>query len=180
MVASSSHALCLYHPCLLLGAVLTCPSPRPGVAVLDFVIFPPRWTVAEGTFRPPYFHRNCMSEFMGLIRGVYEVTYSERVGFHFVSEFMGSSEESITQHAFSELGSIFVIVLLSNPSTSTNTAANHVRATTHIPLPALWPKSSVCFEGCCCSSPSGGRCDLASLRQRRRASCLEEQACTAA
>lgn len=52
--------------------VLTCPSERPGVAVADFVIFPSRWTVAEHTFRPPYFHRNCMSEFMGLIRGVYE------------------------------------------------------------------------------------------------------------
>ncbi|PRP78653.1 homogentisate 1,2-dioxygenase [Planoprotostelium fungivorum] len=52
--------------------VLTCSTMEPGVAVADFVIFPPRWTVAENTFRPPYFHRNCMSEFMGLIRGVYE------------------------------------------------------------------------------------------------------------
>jgi homogentisate 1,2-dioxygenase len=41
-----------------------------GTAVADFVLFPPRWTVAETTFRPPYFHRNTMSEFMGLIRGV--------------------------------------------------------------------------------------------------------------
>lgn len=38
----------------------------------DFVIFPPRWTVAEHTFKPPYFHRNIMSEFMGLIRGEYD------------------------------------------------------------------------------------------------------------
>eukprot|EP00246_Nothoceros_aenigmaticus_P012296 TRINITY_DN3765_c0_g1_i1.p1 TRINITY_DN3765_c0_g1~~TRINITY_DN3765_c0_g1_i1.p1 ORF type:complete len:303 (-),score=43.96 TRINITY_DN3765_c0_g1_i1:126-1034(-) len=52
--------------------VLTVPSERPGVAVVDFVIFPPRWLVAEDTFRPPYFHRNCMSEFMGLISGAYE------------------------------------------------------------------------------------------------------------
>lgn len=52
--------------------VLTCPSTKPGVAVADFVIFPPRWAVAENTFRPPYFHRNCMSEFMGLISGNYE------------------------------------------------------------------------------------------------------------
>jgi len=52
--------------------VLTCPSAEPGVAVADFVIFPPRWCVQERTFRPPYYHRNCMSEFMGLIRGVYE------------------------------------------------------------------------------------------------------------
>ncbi|KJE96336.1 homogentisate 1,2-dioxygenase HgmA [Capsaspora owczarzaki ATCC 30864] len=52
--------------------VLTCPSNEPGVAVADFVIFPPRWAVQDHTFRPPYYHRNCMSEFMGLITGVYE------------------------------------------------------------------------------------------------------------
>ena len=43
-----------------------------GTAIADFVIFPPRWTVAQHTFRPPYYHRNSMSEFMGLIRGTYE------------------------------------------------------------------------------------------------------------
>jgi len=52
--------------------VLTCPSEKPGTAIADFVIFPPRWSVAEKTFRPPYYHRNCMSEFMGLILGKYE------------------------------------------------------------------------------------------------------------
>lgn len=52
--------------------VLTCPSAKPGVAIADFVIFPPRWAVQEHTFRPPYYHRNCMSEFMGLIYGNYE------------------------------------------------------------------------------------------------------------
>ncbi|BDA41515.1 Homogentisate 1,2-dioxygenase [Coccomyxa sp. Obi] len=52
--------------------VLTCPSPWPGGVTADFVVFPPRWTVAEHSFRPPYFHRNVMSEFMGLIRGKYE------------------------------------------------------------------------------------------------------------
>jgi len=52
--------------------VLTSPSGTPGVANIDFVIFPPRWSVAEHTFRPPYFHRNIMSEYMGLIRGVYD------------------------------------------------------------------------------------------------------------
>jgi len=52
--------------------VLTSPTNEAGVAAADFVIFPPRWLVTEHTFRPPYFHRNCMSEFMGLIRGVYE------------------------------------------------------------------------------------------------------------
>ena len=43
-----------------------------GVPVADFVLFPPRWTVAEHTFRPPYYHRNAASEFMGLVRGGYE------------------------------------------------------------------------------------------------------------
>lgn len=52
--------------------VLTCPSSKPGTAIADFVIFPPRWSVSENTFRPPYYHRNCMSEFMGLIKGSYE------------------------------------------------------------------------------------------------------------
>lgn len=52
--------------------VLTCPSNRPGTAIADFVVFPPRWSVQEHTFRPPYYHRNCMSEFMGLIFGRYE------------------------------------------------------------------------------------------------------------
>lgn len=52
--------------------VLTSPSGQPGVANVDFVIFPPRWVVAENTFRPPWFHRNFMSELMGLVRGVYD------------------------------------------------------------------------------------------------------------
>ncbi|XP_050297256.1 homogentisate 1,2-dioxygenase isoform X2 [Anthonomus grandis grandis] len=52
--------------------VLTCQSEKPGTAIADFVIFPPRWSVQEHTFRPPYYHRNCMSEFMGLILGEYE------------------------------------------------------------------------------------------------------------
>ncbi|CAG8579348.1 480_t:CDS:10 [Acaulospora morrowiae] len=52
--------------------VLTCKSAFPGTAIADFVIFPPRWAVQEHTFRIPYFHRNCMSEFMGLIKGSYE------------------------------------------------------------------------------------------------------------
>jgi homogentisate 1,2-dioxygenase len=52
--------------------VLTSPSDTVGTANCDFVIFPPRWMVAEDTFRPPWFHRNVMSEFMGLIDGVYD------------------------------------------------------------------------------------------------------------
>jgi homogentisate 1,2-dioxygenase len=60
------------HPDPSIFTVLTSPSEIPGTANLDFVIFPPRWMVAEKTFRPPYYHRNIMSEFMGLIHGVYD------------------------------------------------------------------------------------------------------------
>ncbi|MGH7015856.1 MAG: homogentisate 1,2-dioxygenase domain-containing protein, partial [Caulobacteraceae bacterium] len=60
------------HPDPSIYTVLTSPSETPGWANVDFVIFPPRWLVAEETFRPPWFHRNVMSEFMGLIEGVYD------------------------------------------------------------------------------------------------------------
>lgn len=60
------------HPDPSIFTVLTSQSDTPGTANIDFVIFPPRWMVAEHTFRPPYFHRNVMSEFMGLIRGEYD------------------------------------------------------------------------------------------------------------
>ncbi|HVA13261.1 MAG TPA: homogentisate 1,2-dioxygenase [Stellaceae bacterium] len=52
--------------------VLTAPSEIAGTANVDFVIFPPRWSVAEHSFRPPWFHRNVMNEYMGLIHGAYE------------------------------------------------------------------------------------------------------------
>ena len=52
--------------------VLTSPSETPGTANIDFVIFPDRWLVAENTFRPPWYHMNVMSEFMGLIYGEYD------------------------------------------------------------------------------------------------------------
>ena len=52
--------------------VLTSPSETPGTANVDFVIFPERWLVAENTFRPPWYHMNVMSEFMGLVYGQYE------------------------------------------------------------------------------------------------------------
>jgi len=60
------------HPDPSIFTVLTSPSDTDGVANLDFVVFPPRWMVAENTFRPPWFHRNIMSEFMGLIKGLYD------------------------------------------------------------------------------------------------------------
>jgi homogentisate 1,2-dioxygenase len=60
------------HPDPSIFTVLTSPSDTPGSANCDFVIFPPRWMVAEDTFRPPWYHRNVMSEFMGLVRGQYD------------------------------------------------------------------------------------------------------------
>ena len=60
------------HPDPSIFTVLTSPTSVPGMANIDFVIFPPRWMVAENTFRPPWFHRNLMNEFMGLIKGEYD------------------------------------------------------------------------------------------------------------
>ncbi|MGA2190379.1 MAG: homogentisate 1,2-dioxygenase [Steroidobacteraceae bacterium] len=60
------------HPDPSLGTVLTSPTNAPGLANVDFVIFPSRWQVAENTFRPPWFHRNFMNEYMGLVRGAYD------------------------------------------------------------------------------------------------------------
>jgi len=66
------------HPDPSIFTVLTSPSDTAGTANVDFVIFPPRWMVAEHTFRPPWFHRNVMSEFMGLVHGEYD---AKRGGF---------------------------------------------------------------------------------------------------
>jgi homogentisate 1,2-dioxygenase len=60
------------HPDPSIFTVLTSPSSDLGTANIDFVIFPPRWMMAEDTFRPPYYHRNVMNEYMGLIYGVYD------------------------------------------------------------------------------------------------------------
>ena len=60
------------HPDPSIFTVLTSPSDTPGTANCDFVIFPPRWLVAEDTFRPPWYHRNVMSECMGLVHGRYD------------------------------------------------------------------------------------------------------------
>jgi homogentisate 1,2-dioxygenase len=60
------------HPDPSIFTVLTSPSSEAGMANCDFVIFPPRWMVAEDTFRPAWYHRNLMSEFMGLVHGQYD------------------------------------------------------------------------------------------------------------
>jgi homogentisate 1,2-dioxygenase len=71
-------AILFDHPDPSIFTVLTAPSETPGTANIDFVIFPERWGVAENTFRPPWYHRNLMSEFMGLVYGVYD---AKPVGF---------------------------------------------------------------------------------------------------
>ncbi|TAN18846.1 MAG: homogentisate 1,2-dioxygenase [Rhizobiaceae bacterium] len=65
-------AILFDHPDPSIFTVLTAPSGEAGTANVDFVIFPPRWVVAEDTFRPPWYHRNIMSEFMGLVEGKYD------------------------------------------------------------------------------------------------------------
>jgi homogentisate 1,2-dioxygenase len=60
------------HPDPSIFTCLTSPSETHGTANIDFVLFPERWSVAENTFRPPWYHRNIMSEFMGLVYGVYD------------------------------------------------------------------------------------------------------------
>ncbi|MGQ0542385.1 MAG: homogentisate 1,2-dioxygenase [Blastocatellia bacterium] len=60
------------HPDPSIFTVLTAPSDLHGTANCDFVIFPDRWLVMEDTFRPPWYHRNTMSEYMGLIYGAYD------------------------------------------------------------------------------------------------------------
>jgi homogentisate 1,2-dioxygenase len=65
-------AILFDHPDPSIFTVLTAPSGEEGTANVDFVIFPPRWMVAEHSFRPPWYHRNIMSEFMGLIAGRYD------------------------------------------------------------------------------------------------------------
>lgn len=65
-------AILFDHPDPSIFTVLTAPSESPGTANIDFVIFPERWMVAEHSFRPPWYHMNIMSEFMGLIYGQYD------------------------------------------------------------------------------------------------------------
>jgi homogentisate 1,2-dioxygenase len=60
------------HPDPSIFTVLTSPSSDPGIANIDFVVFADRWLVGEHTFRPPYYHKNIMSEFMGILYGVYD------------------------------------------------------------------------------------------------------------
>lgn len=69
------------HPDPSIFTVLTSASAVPGMANMDFAIFPPRWLAAENTFRPPWFHRNVAGEFMGLVHGEYDAKQAGLHGF---------------------------------------------------------------------------------------------------
>ncbi|MEM6587070.1 MAG: homogentisate 1,2-dioxygenase [Pseudomonadota bacterium] len=60
------------HPDPSIFTVLTAPSGEAGTANIDFVLFRDRWQVSEDTFRPPWYHKNVMSELMGNIYGQYD------------------------------------------------------------------------------------------------------------
>ncbi|MES4909408.1 MULTISPECIES: homogentisate 1,2-dioxygenase [unclassified Streptomyces] len=98
------------HPDPSIFTVLTSPSDTPGLANVDFVVFAPRWLVGEDTFRPPYFHRNVMSEYMGLIEGAYDAKTAGKGGFvpgggslHNMMSAHGPDRETFEQASSAEL-----------------------------------------------------------------------------
>ncbi len=98
------------HPDPSIFTVLTSPSGQPGTANVDFVIFPERWSVAENTFRPPWYHRNIMSEFMGLICGIYDAKPSGFVpggmSLHNMMQPHGPDAEAFDQASNAKLGPV--------------------------------------------------------------------------
>ncbi|MFJ9021457.1 homogentisate 1,2-dioxygenase [Streptomyces sp. NPDC102259] len=99
------------HPDPSIFTVLTAPSDTPGLAGVDFVVFAPRWLVGEDTFRPPYFHRNVMSEYMGLIEGAYDAKTAGKGGFvpgggslHNMMSAHGPDRETFERASAAELG----------------------------------------------------------------------------
>ncbi|GGP70410.1 homogentisate 1,2-dioxygenase [Streptomyces variabilis] len=99
------------HPDPSIFTVLTSPSDTPGLAGVDFVVFAPRWLVGEDTFRPPYFHRNVMSEYMGLIEGAYDAKAAGKGGFvpgggslHNMMSAHGPDRETFDRASAAELG----------------------------------------------------------------------------
>ncbi|PPQ83494.1 hypothetical protein CVT25_006984 [Psilocybe cyanescens] len=128
--------------------VLTAKSKQPGVPLADFLIFSPRWNVATGTFRPPYYHRNSATEFMGLLYGEYGGRSdgfkpggaSYETGFcpHGVSydEFKGASESELVPERVHE-GTIAFMFESSLMFTITDYAI-HRSGKLHEHEPAMW------------------------------------------
>lgn len=100
------------HPDPSIYTVLTSPTAVPGTANLDFVVFPPRWQVAEHTFRPPWFHRNVMNEFMGLIFGAYDAKAEGFVpggaSLHNCMSGHGPDAETYERSSYAELKPVFL------------------------------------------------------------------------
>ncbi|WP_405782041.1 homogentisate 1,2-dioxygenase [Streptomyces sp. NBC_00859] len=99
------------HPDPSIFTVLTSPSDTAGLAGVDFVVFAPRWLVGEDTFRPPYFHRNVMTEYMGLIEGAYDAKTAGKGGFvpgggslHNMMSAHGPDRETFERASAAELG----------------------------------------------------------------------------
>mmetsp|Transcript_3147 Transcript_3147/g.7584 ORF Transcript_3147/g.7584 Transcript_3147/m.7584 type:complete len:273 (-) Transcript_3147:164-982(-) len=95
------------HPDPSIFTVLSCPSEIVGESAVDFVIFPTRWMVAEHTFRPPYFHRNYMSEFMGMVAGKYDAKVGFSAGgasLHCCMSAHGPDKETTERAEAAELG----------------------------------------------------------------------------
>jgi len=136
------------HPDPSIFTVLTSPTDSPGVANLDFVIFPPRWMVADHTFRPPWFHRNVMNECMGLVHGAYD---AKATGFlpgglslHGCMSAHGPDAETTERAMAAELA----------PHRIENTLAcmfetrQVLRPTQHaLALPELQPDYDACWQG---------------------------------
>ena len=110
------------HPDPSIYTVMTSPSESPGTANIDFVIFPERWAVAENTFRPPWYHRNIMSEFMGLIYGIYDAKPEG-----FVPGGMSLHNMMLPHEPDKALPSSTRATIKLRPSRLTNSLASHVR-----------------------------------------------------
>src|SRR6201989_2579589 len=126
------------HPDPSIFPVLTAPSELPALANADFVIFPPRWLVGEDTFRPPWYHRNIMSEFMGLVHGAYDakadgfapggLSLHNLMAGHGpdVASWKGASEAELTPHRIE--GTMAFMVESCWPYRPTRFALDHAQA----------------------------------------------------
>ncbi len=101
-------ALLFDHPDPSIFTVLTAPSNSPGIANIDFVLFRERWAVTEDTFRPPWYHKNIMSELMGNIYGQYEAKpqgfVPGGISLHTMMLPHGPDKESFDKASNAELG----------------------------------------------------------------------------
>ncbi|GJX06003.1 homogentisate 1,2-dioxygenase [Tanacetum coccineum] len=140
-----------------INTVLTAPTNKPGVALLDFVIFPPRWFVTEHTFKPPYYHRNCMSEFMGLFHGGYE--WPRDIS---VTKF----DDDIVMLGFADPFNIYGLL------DKRNNEARTTDSSTSIPYPPGFSLLAKDYSNIVINSPDVGICsDLLVMARRNSSPC---------